>query len=70
MKPKYTTRQAAAKLGKTILTIQRHIAAGTIDAPKLVEVGTVKVRLWSERDIEKTRKVLACVKPGRKKKIG
>ena len=68
MKPKYTTRQAAKKLGRTILTIQRHIAAGTIDAPKLVEVGTVKVRLWSERDIEKARKVLAGVKPGRKAK--
>jgi len=66
VKPKYTTREAAKKLGRTILTIQRHIAAGTIDAPKLVEVGTVKVRLWSERDIEKARKVLAGTKPGRK----
>jgi len=26
---------------------------GSIDAPPLTEVGTVKVRLWSERDIEK-----------------
>jgi hypothetical protein len=68
VKPKYTTREAAKKLNRTILTIQRHIAAGTIDPPKLVEVGTVKVRLWSDRDIEKARKVLAGVKPGRKKK--
>ena len=65
---KYSTREAAKKLGRTILTIQRHIAAGTIKAPRLLKVGTVKVRLWSDRDIERARKVLASVYPGRKKK--
>jgi hypothetical protein len=35
----------------------------------VLEIGTVKVRLWSARDIEKARKVLAGVKPGRKKKV-
>jgi hypothetical protein len=68
VKGKYSTREAAKKLGRTLLTLQRHIAAGTINAPPLIEVGTVKVRLWSDRDIEKARKVLAGVKPGRKKK--
>jgi excisionase family DNA binding protein len=64
----YTTREAAKKLGRSLLTVQRHIAAGTIDAPPLLKVGTVKVRLWSDRDIQKARKVLAGIKPGRKKK--
>jgi len=68
MKGKYSTREAAKKLGRTLLTIQRHIAAGTIEAPPVVEVGTVKIRLWSDRDVEKARKVLASTKPGRKKK--
>ena len=68
MKEKYSTREAAKKLGRTILTLQRHIAAGTIKPPPLLKVGTVKVRLWSNRDIEKVRKVLAGIKPGRKKK--
>jgi hypothetical protein len=68
VKGKYSTREAAKKLRRTLLTLQRHIAAGTINAPPLIEVGTVKVRLWSDRDIEKARKVLAGVKPGRKKK--
>ena len=68
MKAKYSTRQAAEKLGRTLITLQRHIAAGTIEAPRLMTVGTVKVRLWSERDIEKARKVLARTKPGRKAK--
>jgi hypothetical protein len=66
---KYSTRQAAKKLDRTLLTLQRHVAAGTIDAPPLKTLGTVKVRLWSDRDIEKARKVLAGIKPGRKKKV-
>ena len=69
MKEKYSTREAAKKLGRTLVTVQRHIAAGTIEAPPVVEVGTVKLRLWTARDIEKARKVLAGVKPGRKKKV-
>jgi hypothetical protein len=68
VKPKYSTRQAAKKLGRTVLTIQRHIKAGTIQAPAVVKVGTVRVRLWSDGDIEKARKVLAATKPGRKSK--
>ena len=70
MKGKYSTRQAAKKLGRTILTLQRHIKAGTIDAPALLTVGTAKMRLWSDRDIEKARRVLARLKPGRKPKTG
>jgi hypothetical protein len=31
-------------------------------------VGGVKVRLWTSRDVEKARKILATIKPGRKKK--
>ena len=68
MKEKYSTREAAEKLDRTLVTLQRHIAAGTIKAPPLLKVGTVQVRLWTERDIEKARKVLAGTRPGRKKK--
>jgi len=35
----------------------------------LQKVGGVSVRLWVARDIEKARKVLAGLKPGRKKKV-
>jgi hypothetical protein len=72
MNGKCSTRAAAKKLGRTIGTIQRLIAAGRIPAPRVVEVetglGKMKVRLWSDRDIERARKALAGVKPGRKKK--
>jgi hypothetical protein len=68
MKRQFSTREAAKKLGRTLLTLQRHIAAGTIDAPPLSTIGGARMRLWTRRDIEKARKVLADVRPGRKKK--
>jgi transposase len=63
-----STRDAAKKLGVTILTLQRHVSAKTVDAPPLQKVGGVNVRLWTARDIEKARKVLAGMRPGRKRK--
>jgi hypothetical protein len=68
MKGAYSTREAAKKLGVTILTLQRHVAAKTISVPPLQKVGGVTVRLWTDRDIENARSILADIKPGRKKK--
>ncbi len=68
MKGQFSTREAAKKLGRTLLTLQRHIAAGTIDAPPVSTIGGAKMRLWTNRDIEKARKILSKLKPGRKKK--
>ena len=62
------TREAAKRMGVTLVTLQRHIAAKTVEPPELQIVKGVAVRLWSARDIAKARKVLAGVKPGRKKK--
>jgi hypothetical protein len=68
MKQSLSTRDAAKKLGITILTLQRHVSAKTVDAPRLQKVGGVRVRLWTARDIAKARKVLQATRPGRKKK--
>ncbi len=68
MKEKLSTRDAAKKMGVHLLTLQRHVSAKTVDAPPLQKVGGVSVRLWSARDIEKAGKVIASIKPGRKKK--
>jgi hypothetical protein len=69
MKERLSTREAAKKLGVALLTLQRHVTAKTVKAPPLQKVGGVSVRLWTARDIEKARKVLAAVKPGRKKRV-
>jgi hypothetical protein len=69
MAQQYSTREAASKLGVTILTLQRHVAAKTVDAPPVKKVGGVSMRLWTARDIAKARKVLKATRPGRKKKV-
>ena len=69
MNKRLSTREAAKKLGVTILTLQRHITAKTVKAPSLQKIGGVSIRLWTPRDIEKARKVLAGTRPGRKKKV-
>ncbi len=63
----YSTREAAKKLGVTILTLQRHVKAKTFDAPPLRKIGGVRVRLWRDRDVTRARKALSGVKRGRKK---
>jgi hypothetical protein len=68
MEGRFSTREAAKKLGVTLLTLQRHVSARTVDAPPLQKIGGVTVRLWTDHDIQKARKVLAGMRPGRKKK--
>lgn len=68
MKERLSTREAAKKLGVTLLTLQRHVSAGTVKAPPLQKIGGSTMRLWTAHDIEKVRKVLAATRPGRKKK--
>jgi len=55
---KYSTVQVARMLKIHQPSLQRAIRRGTVKAPPLVTVGGVKVRLWSERDVERARKVL------------
>jgi hypothetical protein len=57
MKDRLSNCEAAEKLGVTILTLQHHSAAKTIEAPPLLTVGGVKVRLWSAPDIARPKKV-------------
>jgi hypothetical protein len=68
MRRQYSTREAAKKLNVSLITLQRHVAAKTFTIPALQAVGGVRVRLWSESDIKRTRTELAKVKRGRKKK--
>lgn len=51
------------------MTLNRHIAAGRIRAPKVRLVGSLAVRLWTDRDIERVRKQIRNIKPidGRRK---
>lgn len=62
----YSTREAAQKLGLTHITLKRYIAAGKIPLPPITKAGGVRIRLWSERDIERIREILPKIANGRK----
>jgi len=62
----YSTREAARELGLGMTTLNRFIASRKIPVPALTHVGGVRVRLWSEDDIERVRQVLPKIANGRK----
>lgn len=54
-----STREAAKKLGISLMTLQRYIGDGNwIKAPRLQKVGGITVRLWTVRDIERARRLM------------
>jgi excisionase family DNA binding protein len=55
---RYTTNEAAAKLGVHRITLQRWIAAKLIPAPKVQNIGGGLFRLWTAKDIERARKAM------------
>lgn len=46
-------------------TLARYIAAGKIPAPKAVRVGGMTVHLWTNREIERVRKLLPNIEDRR-----
>ena len=62
----FSTREAAEKLGLGIATLTRYIQAEKVPAPKITKIGKLRVRMWSENDIERVRKLLPKVANGRK----
>jgi len=62
----FSTRQAAKQLGLHVGVLCRYIAVQKVPAPKILEIGGRPVHVWSERDIERVRKLLPKIKNGRK----
>lgn len=52
---KFTTAEAARKIGIHQVTLQRWIKLGKVKAPAPTLVGAVGYRLWSEADIERLK---------------
>jgi excisionase family DNA binding protein len=59
MRRQLSTTEVAQKLGIDQGNLQRLIREKRIPFPPLVRVGRLKIRLWSARDVERVRKVLA-----------
>jgi excisionase family DNA binding protein len=68
---KYTTEEAARKVGIHQVTLQRWIKSGKIQAPEPTLIGAVGYRLWSVDEVEKVKAVKQATYHkggGRKKK--
>ena len=63
---KLSTNQVAKKLGIGIATLTRHIQAGKVPAPPETMAGGMRMRLWSESDIERLKEALPKIANGRK----
>jgi excisionase family DNA binding protein len=61
----FSTRQAAKVLGIGLSTLSRYIAAGKIPAPRTVQLGGLTVHAWTEREIERARKLIPKIQNGR-----
>jgi predicted DNA-binding transcriptional regulator AlpA len=64
--PKLSTNQVAKKLGLGIATLTRHIQAGKVPAPPETMAGGMRMRLWSDAEIERLRMELPKIANGRK----
>ena len=63
---KYSTTQVAKMLMIHQPNLQRAIRRGTVKAPPLVTVGGLKIRLWSDAEVDRVRKALRKRKMGKK----
>src|SRR6266852_1558508 len=64
----FSTRDAAKQLGLDVSTLSRYIAAKKVPAPKTLTTGGITVHIWTQRDIERVRKLLPKIKNGRKRR--
>lgn len=63
-----TAGEVAGILGRSRNTIVRWRHSGTLVPSAHMQMGKIKVWLYSKADIEKGREVVATISPGRKKK--
>ncbi len=54
----YSTVQAAKLLGVGRDSLYRWMRAGKIKGTRVVALGGVRIRLWTERDLEQVRKFM------------
>jgi hypothetical protein len=56
---RYSTNEVARMLGMDQANLQRTIRHKRIPFPPLVQVGRLKIRLWTKAQVERARKALA-----------
>jgi predicted site-specific integrase-resolvase len=62
----YSTQQVAKKLDIGMATLTRYIQAGKVPAPKTILAGAMRIRLWTDEEVERVRALLPKIANGRK----
>ncbi len=65
---RFSTNQAAKKLGIHVDTLAHYVAVGKVPSPEVIITGKGKrvVHAWTEEEIEHVRKLLPKIANGRK----
>jgi excisionase family DNA binding protein len=63
----YSTAEVAKMLGMHQPNLQRLIARKSIPFPRLSKIGQIAVRLWTARDVQRVKKLLAKRRTRRKR---
>ena len=63
---KLSTPQVAKKLGLSKASLSRYILMGKVPAPPETMAGGIRLRLWSERHIQRLKESLPKIANGRK----
>jgi hypothetical protein len=66
MNLRFSTRQAAKKLGLGHTTLVQYVEAGKVPAPESIIPGERPTHLWTEAEIEHVRQLLPKIANGRK----
>ena len=64
--PKYSSAEAARKLGLSPSGLSNYLRHGKIPPPEAVKTGGFVVFAWTEEDIERVRQLLPKIANGRK----
>jgi predicted transcriptional regulator len=62
----FSSAQAAKKLGVTPAALSKYIKAKKIPAPRVLQIGKLKVQAWTEAEIAHVRQLLPKIANGRK----
>jgi predicted DNA-binding transcriptional regulator AlpA len=66
MDHRFSTRQAAKKLGIGHTTLVQYVEAGKVPAPESIIPGERPTHLWTDAEIEHVRQLLPKIANGRK----
>ena len=63
---RFSTREAAKKLGISYETLAHYIAVGKVAPPEIAKVGKRVIHMWADAEIEHVRQLLPKIANGRK----